>query len=971
MGWPRRVARRWARPWGRILLEWPTCDTGGGYTRAPRYLACLAWDTLRAMPNLLRPAVLAAILLSACSARQPHLTELPAASTPAPQPTAAEAPAPTPPALRLPGDVRPTGYSVELTLDPKVSAFQGVVELGLEVSKPTSVVWLHGKNLTVKEATLTQAGAAFEMKPVKGGTDFLGFALARPLATGPAKLRVVYEGIASDKDVIGAFRVNEGGDWYLYTQFEPLGARRVFPSFDEPGFKVPWQLTLHVPAGNVAVSNTPQESEEVRPDGSHTFRFARTQPLPSYLIAFGVGPFDFLPAADAGQKKVKTRIITPRGRAAEGAYAAEVTPQILAALENYFGIPYAYEKLDVLAQPVLGGAMEHPGLVTCNTRLLLSKPEEDSLNRQRHFAQIQVHELAHQWFGDLVTLAWWDDLWLNEAFATWMTPRIVETWRPAWDAPVERVNSRSEALDADSLLSARRIRQPIDSPDDILNAFDGITYGKGAAVLTMTEEWLGREVFRRGLQRYLREHASGNATAKDFLEALSAEASKDVAGVMGTFLDQGGAPLVTASLECGAGGAKVVLTQQRYLRLGSKAPGSQSWRVPVCVDYPAGKKEARACTLLEGERAELALTDAKTCPAWVFPNAEGAGYYRMQLTGEAAAKLSSSGLERLSRAERVALLGDVRALALAGALPAGEALALAARMANEKDRVILEASLELLDLADLRLIPEEKWEARARFLRETYGPRARQLGFTPRKGEDEDTRLLRPRLVRLAGREGADPKLVAEARTLADAWLKDKRAVDPEMVDTVLTIAAAHGDAAFQQKLIAAVHAEKERKTRQQLLIAVGSFSGPALAKQGLALMFDKGLDPREAVLTLFGAPQNVRTAGGVFEFVTENYEKLVGDSPDARLPKENAAYLTFVGRAFCGADRRQQVAAFFTERNARAPGGPRMLAQVLEHMDQCIALKAAQGGSIQSFLDQRVYAPLSGSRGRGDRPAR
>ena len=905
------------------------------------------------MSNLLRPVALAAvILLCACGARQSPPAEPTATSAPPPGPAAQT---PTPPALRLPGDVRPTGYTVELTLDPKVSVFRGAADIDLEVVRPTSIVWLHGKHLTVKEATLTQAGAPLDVKPVDGGTDFLGFTLEKPLAAGPATLRVVYEGLASEKETSGAFRVSEGGDWYLYTDFEPMNARRVFPSFDEPGFKVPWQLTFHVPAGNVAVTNTPQESEEARPDGGRTFRFARTQPLPGYLIAFGVGPFDFLPAADSGQKKVKTRIITPRGRASEGAYAAEATPALLAALEDYFGIPYAYEKLDLLAVPLLGGAMENPGLVTFNSRILLSTPEADTLSRQRGFAHLQVHELAHQWFGNLVTMAWWDDLWLNESFATWMTPRIIETWRPAWDAPVARVRGRSDALDSDSLLSARRIRQPIESTNDILNAFDAITYGKGAAVLAMTEEWLGRDVFRRGIQRYLQKHAYGNATAKDFLDALSAEAGKDVTGMMGTFLDQGGAPLVTAALECGAQGAKVVLTQQRYLRLGTKSPGPQSWRVPVCVDYPAGPKESRACTLMEGERTELALTDAKTCPAWVFPNAEGAGYFRMQLTGEAAAKLTKSGLDKLSRAEHVALLGDVLALALAGALPADEALALATRMANEKDRILTEASLELLDLASPQMIPEEQQEARARFLRQTYGPRARKLGFTPRKGEDEDTRLLRPRLVRLAGRDGADPKLIAEARTLADAWLKDTRAVAPEMVDPVLAIASSHGDAAFQQKLIAAVRTEKERKRRQQLLVAMVGFNDPELAKKGLAVIFDKGLDPRESIFALYGASQNPRTQGVVFDFVTENYETLAGDSPDALLPAEMAAHLVFVGAGFCGAQQRQQVADFFTERNARAPGGPRLLAQVLERVDLCTALKEAQGQRVQAFLEQRA----------------
>jgi alanyl aminopeptidase len=906
------------------------------------------------MSNLLRPAALAAVaLLTACGARQATPTTDTPPAVPA-QAAQAEAPAPTPPELRLPTDVKPTGYTAELTMDPKVPAFQGVVEIALDVVKPTSVVWLHGKQLTVKEATLTQGGESIPVKTVPGGKEYLGFSAAKPLEVGTAKLRVVYDGIASEKETDGAFRVNEGGDWYIYTQFEAIDARRVFPSFDEPAFKVPWQLTFHVPADTVAVTNTPVQTEEARPDGGRTFRFARTQPLPSYLIAFGVGPFDFLPAADAGQKKVKTRMITPRGRASEGTYAAQVTPEILAALEDYFGIPYPYEKLDVLAVPLLGGAMEHPGLVTFNSRLMLSKPEEDTLGRQRGFSATQVHELGHQWFGNLVTMAWWDDLWLNEAFATWITPRIIETWRPAWDARVERVDDRSRALDADSLLSARRIRQPIDSANDILNAFDGITYGKGAAVLTMTEEWLGREVFRRGIQRYMKKHGGGNATAKDFLDALSAEAGKDVTGVLGTFLDQGGAPLITASLECGAGGSKVVLTQQRYLSLGSKSPGAQSWRVPVCVKYETGGKESRACTLVEGERAELNLPDAKACPAWIFPNAEAGGYYRIQLAGEAATKLMKAGLPKLSRAERVALLGDVRALSRAGVLPAAEALAMAARAAGDKDRIVVEASVDVMDLSSERLIPENLREERARFVRDTYGPRARQLGFTPRKGEDEDTRLLRPMVVRLAGRDGADPKIIAEARVLADKWLKDHGSVAPEMVDPVLTIAAAQGDAGFHQRLVTALRGEKDRKVRQHLLGALGSFRDPALAKQSMNLLFEKDMDPRETIWLVFGATQNTRTQAAAFDFVKENYDRLVGDSKDALLPQEAAGRLVFVAGGFCGKEQRQQAADFFTERNAKAPGGPRMLAQVLESVDQCVALKEAQASSVEAFLTTR-----------------
>ncbi|RKG52807.1 M1 family peptidase [Corallococcus sp. AB011P] len=902
------------------------------------------------MPNLLRPVALAtATFLAACGARQGNAPAPGAVETP---PAIQAATAPTPPTLRLPDDVRPTKYAIVLKMDPKAETFEGTVDVMLEVAKATNVIWMHGKGLIVKEATLEQGGVTQTLKASSSGEDFLGLTLEKPLAAGGAKLHLTYTGTASERETSGAFRVNEDGDWYIYTQFEPLGARRAFPSFDEPGFKVPWQLTFHVPEGNVAVTNTPQLAEEKGADGWHIYRFAPTQPLPSYLIAFGVGPFDFLPARDAGQKQVKTRIITPRGRASEGAWAAKVTPEILERLEGYFGIPYAYEKLDVLAVPLMGGAMENPGLVTFNSRLILAKPEEDAVWRQRAFANVQVHELAHQWFGDLVTMAWWDDLWLNESFASWMTPRIMESYQPTWDAPVERVQSRNDALDADSLVAARFIRQPIQNAGDIENAFDGITYGKGSAVLAMAETWLGRDVFQKGIQRYIRAHAGKNATAKDFLDALSQESGKDVAQVMNSFLDQTGAPFITATLLCDGGKPRVALTQQRYVRLGSKAPEAQSWKVPVCVKYPGAGKDATACTLMTEEKAEVALTEAKACPAWVFPNADGAGYYRMRLAGDAHAKLMKSGLSKLSRAERVVLLSDSLALAKAGLMPATDALPLLTGVAEDPDRQVLEAGLELMDLVSSRLLPEAQDADRARYVRDTFGPRARKLGFKPRAGESEDLRLLRPRLLELAGNEGNDPKLVAEARTLAEQWLKDRKAVAPDVVGAVLAIAVEHGDAALHSKLMEALRGEQSRYQRQQLLGGLSHVTDPKLVKANLELLLDPKQDMRENLWLLMGASRDPRTRDTAVEFLKANFDTLVGtDDKPGLLPEGMGSRLPYMGAGYCDATKRQEVAAFFEPRVDKVPGSERVLRQVLEIVDQCIALKEAQGASIGAFL--------------------
>jgi alanyl aminopeptidase len=864
-------------------------------------------------------------------------------------------PTPASPSLRLPAHVRPTGYTVELTLDPAVPVFQGVVDMDLEVKEATDALWLHGRYLTVREATLTVDGASEVLTLVKGKGDFLGFAPARTLKPGAAHLRIVYEGQLSERETSGAFRAQDEGAWYAYTQFEPLGARRVFPCFDEPGFKVPWQLTFHVPAGNVAVTNTPLVNEEPRAAGGTTFRFARTQPLPSYLIAFGVGPFDFLEAKPSGEKAVRTRIVTPRGRSVEGTYAAKTTPEILAQLEGYFGMPYPYEKLDVLAVPLFGGAMEHPGLVTFNSGGLLARPGEDSLGRQRRFYNTQVHELAHQWFGDLVTMEWWDDLWLNESFATWATPRTVESLQPTWDAPVERVRGRSYALGADSLVTARRVRQPIQGEGDILNAFDGITYGKGAAVLAMVEGWLGQDAFQRGVRRHVRAHAHGTATAKDFFDALSAEAGQDVSGVLGSFLDQGGAPLVTTRLDCSGKVPVVRLSQSRFLPLGSSGDAKQEWKVPLCVRYGSGKGSGRACTVLQGESAELPLPEAKACPTWVLPNADGAGYFRSALDTQMLGRLLSTESRHLSRAERVALIGDVQALVSAGAMPAADALGLLPGLAGEKDRQVFQASLELLGMLRPTLLSDARQGDRQRFLRDTYGARARALGFTPRANEDEDTRLLRPMLLDIAGEQGGDPKLVAEAKQLTQKWLADGKAIAPELVRTTLGIASAHGDAALHGKLMTAMRSEKERRKREHLISALAGFRDPALVRENLKLLLDTSVDMREVGGLLFSAGRDVRSRDVAYAFVKENYDALT-----ERLPEERLGALAWSASSYCDPVHRQEAAAFFTERMERAPGGARTLAQVLEGMDLCIAFKAAQGSSLESFLasPKKVPAP-------------
>ncbi len=561
----------------------------------------------------------AAVLLLALGCVTERGTPAPPAG-PSPNPTAAasttaavEAPQAQPPSLRLPVTVRPVRYRPTLTIVPDQDGFSGTIEIDLDVLAPTPVLWLNAEELQISRAEATVRGATVPGHVLAQPKDFAGIAFDNALPPGDATLRLTYSGRISRRDSSGVFRTEEGGRWYASTHFEPIDARRAYPCFDEPSFKAPWQLTLRVKTGQRAFSNAPVESQEEGADGFTAVRFAATRPLPSYLTAFAVGPWERIDAGKAGQGGTPIGVIVPSGLVPQAGWAKEVTPQIVPRLEDYFGIAYPFGKLDVIAVPLGRGAMENVGLVTYGSTLLLVPPGEDTPAFRRTQASVSTHEFAHMWFGDLVTNAWWDDIWLNEAFATWMTYKTLESWHPDWGADLDRVGARGRALAADSLLAARRIRQPIASNDDMLNAFDAITYLKGASVIHMFEQFVGPEKFRRGVQRYLKAHAYSIATAGDFLSDVSAEGGLDIQQAFSTFLDQPGAPLLTAQLRCEPGKQpRLDLSQERYTPLGAeptKDEREQIWQVPVCARWSGG----RTCVLLAA-KSGFAELPAGSCP---------------------------------------------------------------------------------------------------------------------------------------------------------------------------------------------------------------------------------------------------------------------------------------------------------------------------------------------------------------------
>ena len=643
------------------------------------------------------------------------------------------------PGLRLPPDVRPIAQSLTLTVDPAQARMRGVTDIRIELDHARTQLWLHGKELHVTRAMVTPAQG-----PAVEGTwtqrDEAGMSvvtLTSAVAAGKATLHLEYD-VAFGPRLDGMYKVIQAGVPYVFTQFEAIGARTAFPCFDEPAFKIPWDEHLIVPAALEGIANT-KEIERTLDGANQHLRFATTRPLPSYLVAFAVGALDVVVAPDVPGNSVRTRAlplraITAHGRGKEVAYALAHTGEILSTLELLVGHAYPYDKLDIIAVPDKGGAMENPGAVTFSDALLLFDEKTAPLQQKRAYASVMAHELAHMWTGDLVTAAWWDDIWLNEAFATWLGTKAADKWTPALELSMTLLERVHTAMRSDALASARAIRQPIVSTHDIENAFDGITYRKGAAVLAMFERWIGEQAFMTGLSRHLGNHLDGAATADDFLDAESAVAGKDAKTPFRTFLDQPGMPVVNVATKCGAE-AQLQLTQSRYVPLGVKASAEQTWQIPLCARFASQGKISEVCTLLSDKRGTLPL--GKSCPDWVMPNAGASGYYAYSLDEPDLRKLAAVGVASLSSSERVSYIDSLRSAFRRGSLSMRTAIEAVAPLAGDQhDHSVAEAPMYYVSVAREWLFADPLRVAVETYGRKLYAPLYRALGWKVKSPND-------------------------------------------------------------------------------------------------------------------------------------------------------------------------------------------------------------------------------------------
>jgi cytosol alanyl aminopeptidase len=544
------------------------------------------------------------------------------------------------PSFLLPGDVIPKRHVIELTIDPALDSFTGWARIDVELSKPTKVLWVNAKDLAPGESSVSWQGRTLSAKASLAGGEFLGLALDSPIGPGPAIISIRYQGKLDETAVVGAYRNKVASDWYAFTTFTPIDARRAFPCFDEPRFKTPWEVSIRIKRSDKAFSNARQISETEEPNGMKLVRFAPTEPLPAEVVAFCVGPFDVYEGTRAGHG-TPIRVISAKGQREQSKLAAQATVDVLPRLEAYTGIPYPFGKLDHVAVPEFKfGAVENPGLVTYRAAALLLSPKENAAEKGRRIRSLEAHEVGHQWFGDMVTQATWDDVWLSEGFATWFSAKVMDEEQTPARKLLASVAARERIMATDAGPKTRPVRLEMGSRKDMDGVYSQIVYQKGAALLMMLDGWLGEDLVRDGLRSYLQAHKFGSASTAELESSLTG--SKPV---LDSFLNQTGIPSIHA--ECKD--ARITIEQTNLTR---------NWSVPVCW---RGEGLAPSCTVL-GSRAEIPLS---ACPAWIYFNAGGSGYYRTEWS---AAQLAALDVTKLSAPERLTLVYDLKAKNIASPL---------------------------------------------------------------------------------------------------------------------------------------------------------------------------------------------------------------------------------------------------------------------------------------------------------------
>lgn len=871
--------------------------------------------------------------------------------SPAPPPPAAR-PLPAPPEARpdgrLPELAVPLSYELELEVDPARPTFRGTERVVLDLPAATAHVVLHARGPRVTGGALLADGArtpvATAARRAAGGLvdEELVVSFGRVVPAGRATLELAFDAPFGD-ELTGLYRVEREGARYAFTQFEASEARRAFPCFDEPRWKTPFAVGLTVPAGAAAFANAAEARREALPDGRVHVAFAPTHALPTYLVAFAVGDLETRedPAPPGG---TPIRLVTTRGRARLGELALRHTRGLLETLERYLGVRYPYGKLDVVAVPELrAGAMENPGLVTFREERLLLDPTRASARARLEQELVIAHELAHQWFGNLVTPVWWDELWLSEGFASFLETKAVDLYAPGFGARGDALRQALHVADLDASGAARAVRQPVASTSAAREAFDAITYAKGAAVLTQLESWTGAATFQRALGAYLTENAHRAVGSAAFFAALDAATAAPTSARLARYLDAPGIPVVHLEPQCEARGRwSAVVTPEAFRPLGVAMPDAPSdpWYVGVCLST-AGR--AAGCVDVEAGAPTMAAGTGG-CPAWLLPDA-GPRYYRFSLPKPAALALARAG-KSLSPTQRLTALANAWASVRAGYLTADALPEIVEALDGESDPHVLRELVRVLGEVDVALVDDG---SRARF-RAWVGRRLARAKLPARADDEAEVARALARVDLLAAGVdlAGDPKAETEAASLAAAWLAGGASSDPDVGPAAVALAGRAGDAARLAPLAAELArppADATPERREVLLVALGGFSGEAQSAALDVVLDPAAVKPHEIRVVLGSAVASPRTRPGARAWMERRWEAL-----RARLPGSFSGQLVrWLGG--CGAEDAARIEARFGPDARAIEGAPRRLAEVVEATRQCGALRDAAAADFRAAL--------------------
>lgn len=845
---------------------------------------------------------------------------------------------------RLPQTVVPSRYDIRLEPDLATFTFMGRETVALSVAEATSDIVLNAAELEIVEAGVERDDATDYRHAASVTCDpmtqrcFIHFAAV--LKPGSWRLHLSFTGLLNEK-LRGFYRStyrdeNRQVRPLAATQFEATDARRAFPCWDEPAFKAVFAATLVVDPAFTAVSNTPL-IEERREQGKKVLQFADTIRMSTYLVAFIVGDLEATAPVHVGPTPL--RLWAVPGKQHLTALGLEIGAFSLDFFENYYGIAYPGQKLDLLAIPdFASGAMENFGAITFRETALLVDPQTATHSEQERIADVVAHENAHMWFGDLVTMAWWNGLWLNEAFATFMEMLAVDAWKPEWQRWTSFGVSRAVAMSVDGLHSTRPIEYPVIAPKDADAMFDVLTYEKGASVLRMLEQYIGPAVFRDGVREYLRRHAYGNADTGDLWIALGHAAKQPVPDLMNAWIFTPGYPVVLAKRE----GARLMIEQRRFTYLPSsqeaQADHTQQWHIPIQMRIVVkGRSETRH-VLLQNKRTEMSLPPESES---VILNEDGHGFYRVHYSSELLEAVLGMAPNGLAPIERFNLINDAWASTVASLMTVPEYLNLAARFKSDRDKNVWEIIIGSLHTLN-RIIDASERQNLERLVCDFAGPAFGELGWTSRPKESELTKQLRAELVRAMGILGNDRLIQQQAMELYES----KVSVDPNVTPAIIAILAHAGDETRYQAYVSRYKSASTPQEERRYLYSLALFQSPELLRQTLVKSINGEIRTQDAPFIVRMILTSVYGREIAWSFVKEHWETM-----DRLYPKNGLRRMCEGITGLVTPELERDVRRFFSDRKIDLGG--KTLEQYLEQLHVGVALRQRESSHIKSYLGQ------------------